>query len=319
MPVITILDTGYTSYACEKELFKRHGYTLQLFSGDASDAVAKRDYARHSVGILVRGTKVDGNFYDHCPDVQAVVRYGVGYDNVNLADAKARGIRVANVQGYANHAVSDHTMALIYACTRGLFPGAQQIFTDFSAPPFEDMFELHDKTLGIIGLGRIGSFVARKAAGLVQMVIAVDPYQPDEQFTRVNVQRVHVRELLAESHIITLHCNLTDETHFLINGEAFAKMNQRPVLINTARGAVVDEKMLLRALQEGRIHSAGLDVFQDEPPTIAQRDLLNHPRVVATGHYAWYSDVASRTLQQRAAENMLALLRGEKIADCLTD
>lgn len=319
MPIITILDTGYTSYAYEKELFERHGYALQLYNGDASDVLAKRDFARHSVGLLIRGTKVDGDFCDHCPDVRGIVRYGVGYDNVNLADAKKRGIRVANVQGYANDSVSDHTIALIYACTRGLFPGAQQIFTDFSAPPFEDMFELHDKTLGIIGLGRIGSFVARKTAGLFQKIFAADPYQPDEQFTRFNVERVQFQDILTESHIITLHCSLTDATHFLINKKAFAKMNQRPVLINTARGAVIDEKMLLRALQDGRIHSAGLDVFQDEPPTVAQHDLLKHPRVVATGHYAWYSDVASRTLQRRAAENMLALLRGEKIADCLTD
>lgn len=319
MKIITILDTGYKSYAYEKELFERHGYALQLYQGDPSDTTAKRDFASKSAGILIRSTYVDGTFFELCPELKAVVRYGVGYDNVNLAHAKARSIRVANVQGYANHSVSDHAIALIYACTRGLFANEQQIHQSFSAPPFEDMFELHDKTLGIIGLGRIGSHVAKKAQNLFAQILAVDPHKPDDHFGQFDVQRVDLETLLAQSHVITLHCNLTEETSFLINEKAFEKMQKRPVLINTARGPVIEQKALEKALQQGRIHSAGLDVFLEEPPGPAQDFLLNHPRVVATGHYAWYSDAASQALQRRAAENMIALLRGDRIEDCLTD
>ncbi|MBN1464572.1 hypothetical protein JXA02_02340, partial [candidate division KSB1 bacterium] len=165
MPTIAILDSGYKSYSYEKELFERRGFSLQLYQGEHDDPIAKRELARDAVGILIRGTRVDGEFFDFCPLLKAVVRYGVGYDNINLADATARGIRVANVQGYANFSVSDHTIALIYACARGLKIGAG-MHAPFGSPPFADMFELHDKTLGIIGLGRIGSCVAQKASCL---------------------------------------------------------------------------------------------------------------------------------------------------------
>ncbi len=317
MPIIAILDTGYKTYTYEKQLFKTHGYDLQLYKGDPLDTSAKQKLARQAVGILIRGTEVDGEFFDSCPQLKAVVRYGVGYDNVNLDHATERGIRVANVQGYGNHSVSGHALALMLACVRGLHLGVRQIHSHFSSPPFEDIFELHDKTLGIIGLGRIGSQVARKAGGLFRHVFAVDPYKSDDFFDMANARRVNLEVLLAESHVISLHCNLTQETRYLINDKAFALMKQRPVLINTARGPIVDEHALIEALNANRIHSAGLDVFEHEPPGPAQQLLLNHPRVFATGHYAWYSETASLTLQRRAADNLIALLRGETIEDCL--
>ena len=317
MSIIAILDTGYKSYAYEKELFQRHGYTLLLYDGDPNNVLSKRAFARHATGILIRGTAVDCEFYDSCPNLKAIVRYGVGYDNVNLPDATARGIRVANVQGYANHAVSDHALALIFACARGLIPGIAQIRSNFTAPPYEDVFELHGKTLGIIGLGRIGGTLAHKASGLFQQVIAIDPYKSDDHFISHNARRIDLDSLLAESHVISLHCNLTGETRHMLNHVAFAKMKKRPVLINTARGPVVDERALLDALESKKIHSAGLDVYEDEPPTVAQEAILSHSRVVATGHYAWYSDAAILTLQRRAADNMIALLEGKDIQDCL--
>jgi D-3-phosphoglycerate dehydrogenase len=316
-PIIAILDTGYKSYLYEKELFEKHGFSLALYNGDPHDSLAKRDFARDAAGILIRGTEVAGDFFDRLPNLKAVVRYGVGYDNVNIADATARGIRVANVQGYASHSVSDHALALIYACTRGLQIGIQHFHSIFTAPPFEDVFELHDKTLGIVGLGRIGSHLAKKAAGLFASVLAVDPYQPDESFVSCRAQRTHLKTLLQRSHVISLHCNLTEETFHLLDEEAFSFMDKRPVIINTSRGPVVDEKALSDALQNNRIHSAGLDVFENEPPTAAQDYLLNHPRVIATGHYAWYSDAAMIQLQRRAADNMIGLLNGEEIDDCL--
>jgi len=317
VPTIAILDTGYKTYDYEKNLFQEHGYALRLYMGDPNDTAAKREFAREAVAVLIRGTEVNGEFFDACPNLKAVVRYGVGYDNVNVHEATARGIRVANVQGYGNHSVSAHALALMLACVRGLPLGVRQIHSHFSAPPFADMFELHDKTLGIIGLGRIGSQVARKAGGLFRRVLAVDPYKSEEHFDRVNAVHVNLKTVLAESHIITLHCNLTEETRHLINDRAFMLMKKRPVLINTARGPVVDERALAAALETNRIHSAGLDVFETEPPGPEQESLLQHPRVIATGHYAWYSDAASLTLQRRAADNMVALLNGETIEDCL--
>lgn len=317
MPTIAILDTGYKTYHYEKKRFEQHGFSLRLYEGDPQDTTAKRDFARDAVGILIRGTEVDGAFFDFLPNLKAVVRYGVGYDNVNLADATARGIRVANVQGYANNSVSDHALALMYACTRGLLSGVQQLSSNFTAPPFDDVFELHDKTLGIIGLGRIGSHLARKALLLFRQVIAADPYQPETQFLNCNAQQTDLPTLLQNSHVISLHCNLTKETFHLLDENAFSTMHNRPVIINTSRGPVVDEKALAAALETNRIHSAGLDVFENEPPTETQDVLVQHPRVITTGHYAWYSDAAMRELQRRAADNMIGLLKYEKVPDCL--
>jgi len=116
---------------------------------------------------------------------------------------------------------------------------------------------------------------------------------------------------------VSLHCNLTDETHHLINAQALEKIRANAVVINTARGPVVDEEALTAALESGRVFAAGIDVFEDEPPLANRDPLLNHPRVVATGHYAWYSERASRELQRRAALNLDAMLRGELPEDCL--
>ena len=118
-------------------------------------------------------------------------------------------------------------------------------------------------------------------------------------------KKTNLDSLLEQSHVISIHCNLTDETRHLINRMALKKMHQTPVVINTARGPVVNEADLLQALESNKIHSADLDVYQDEPPLEKTQNLLNHPHVIATGHYAWYSEKAGNELQKRAAKNMV--------------
>jgi len=131
------------------------------------------------------------------------------------------------------------------------------------------------------------------------------------------VRRVELNELLEKSDVISLHCNLTDETKHMLDKEAFLKMKQKPVILNTARGEIIYEKALLEALDSAKIHSAGLDVYEDEPITENQNELINHPRIICSGHYAWYSDHAAKELQQRAALNLFRLLANETVEDCL--
>ena len=314
MAEIVIVDLGYASYDHEREVFEQQGYELTLYQGAENDRDAKIQWCRSAEGLLVRGTRVDDYFLDQCPDLRAIVRYGVGYDNIDIETARRRGIKVANVQGYANHSVSDHALALMYACARGIcFPFGNP----FAAPPFQDMFEMHEKILGIVGLGRIGGHFCQKARGLFKEVLAVDPYQPDEHFTKTGAVRTEMKTLLSRCHVISLHCNLTSETYHLLDDDAFSQMKSRPIVINTARGAVIQESALLSALQKNTIHSAGVDVFEQEPPGDAQEPLFRHPRVITTGHYAWYSDRAAEMLQRRAAQNLLDLLQGKKVDDCL--
>jgi len=313
---IVVLDSGYDSYEVEKSLFTGAGYRFDIYRGHG-DRSARLRFARDAAGILVRQSSVDRELFKALTHLRAVVCYGAGHERIDLDAATSFGVRVANVGGYASHSVSDHALALMFACSRALFPGRDSLEGGFSAPPHPGLFELHDKTLGIIGLGRIGGALCRKAQCLFERILASDPYIPKARFDLLGATEATLDQVLEQSHVISLHCPLTPETRGLIGSAAFERMARHPILINTARGGVVDETALLNALERDLIHGAGLDVYEQEPVTAQQQPILAHPRTVCTGHYAWYSDRALAELQRRAALNMLALLGGEIPADCL--
>jgi D-3-phosphoglycerate dehydrogenase / 2-oxoglutarate reductase len=314
---VAILDTGYENYTYEKKLISRHGYTLQIFKGEKSDISAKLAFAKDAVGIFVRWTKVDEDFLKNCTHLKVIIRYGAGYENVDIDAATKAGVKVANVGGYGNHSVSDHALTLMYACARGLFRGVQTLKSNFGKPPYQRMFEFHRKTVGIIGLGRIGGTLSTKAVHLFNQVLACDPYVPDSRFTKLGVMKVSFDELLMRSDVISLHCNLTDETRNMIDKPAFDKMDKIPIIINTSRGKVIETEALLDALNSGNVFRAGLDVYDSELPDEIPDEVKNHSRIIATGHYAWYSENSIEELQKRAAQNMIALLQGKKIEDLL--
>lgn len=316
---IAVIDAGYSSYAFEKDLFEKHGYRFDVFSGEPHDGEGRLRFAADAVGLLVRWTPVNEAFLSRLPLLKAIVRYGVGYDNIDLAAAGQHHIRVANVQSYANHAVSDHALALMFSCARRLPMGQRQVQQRFGKPPAADVFELSDRTLGIIGLGRIGGTLCTKAHSLFKTVLAVDPYIPPSRFTQLNAVPCDLSTLLAESDVLSLHCNLTDETRGILDTHAFQQMKKRPVLINTARGPMVEVGALLEALAQDTLHSAGIDVYPEEPPGDDLSSLTAHPRVIATGHYAWYSTRSAVELQRRAALNLLGLLAGEPVEDELKE
>ena len=314
---VVVLDAGYDSFAYEEELFTDAGYRFEIFPGGRDDRTGKMRFAKDAVGILVRWTEIDHDFLQVTPGVQAIARYGVGYDTIDIEAATRFNIKVANVQGYANHAVSDHALALMYACARALPLGRQSLREHYAHPPIPQIFEFHDKVLGIIGLGQIGGTLCGKVRSLFHEVLAADPYIPDARFEALGAIKTSLDNLLARSDVISIHCNLTEETTGLINAETIEQMSRTPILINTSRGPVVDEDDLLAGLQSGKLHSVGLDVFCDEPPRANRDELLSHPKVIATGHYAWYSVTSMIELQKRTADNLLAMLRGEIPEDCL--
>jgi len=314
---VAVLDTGYDSYAAEREALRQADAFLELFEGGRHDRAGKLAFGRGAAGIFVRWTLVDEAFLEGLPGLEAVVRYGVGYDNVDLAAASARGVKVCNVQGYANHSVSDHALALIMASVRGLRQGMQQLRTDYGAPPWESLGELKDMTLGIVGLGRIGGTLCAKARALFGRVLACDPYIPEERFSALGASRCDLDVLLGASEVVSVHCTLTPETQGIFDATAFAKMRPSSVFVNTARGPIADEEALLAALDRGHLVAAGLDVFCDEPPLSNRDALIAHPRVTATGHYGWYTTAASEELQRRAGANMAAMLCGTLPEDCL--
>ena len=316
---IGILDLGYKSYDFEKTLFNKNGYNLKFYEADFDDLESKKKFAAQCDGLLVRMTIIDNHFLSGIDNLKEIVRYGIGYDNIDIDAATANGIPVANVQGYATNSVSDHTIALLFSGLRGINLASKTISKDITEPPFRDMFELHDKTLGIIGLGRIGSSFCRKVNAIFAEILAYDPYIEDSSFLKAGAKKSSFQDLLNNAHVISLHCNLTEETKHILNERTFSLMKNKPIIINTARGPVMDENALKKALEKNLIHSAGLDVFNNEPLVAAQDYFLRHPRVITTGHYAWYSEYAAQELQKRAALNMIDLLNGKRIEDQLNE
>ena len=238
---VVVLDTGYDSYEYERKLLTQAGYSFEIFPGARHDRAGKLEFARDAVGIFMRWTDIDDEFLAALPNLKAIVRYGVGYDNIDFDAARRHEVRVANVQGYANHSVSDHAMAMIYACARALPLGQESLKSKFGAPPIREIFEFHDKTLGIIGLGRIGGKLCRKAQALFGEILASDPYIPDERFAELGAVKTDLNDLLARSDVISIHCNLTEETTNLFDKEKITLMPKRPILVNTASGPVVNE------------------------------------------------------------------------------
>jgi len=316
---IVVIDPGYDSYAYEKRLFEENGFKFKVFDGGHHDREGKIAFALKAAGALLRWTQVDDSFLRQLPALKAIVRYGVGYENIDLEATRLHGVRVANVQSYANHAVSDHALALLFSCSRRLSFGQHTLKNNFGKPPAMDVMEFSNKTVGIVGLGRIGGTFCRKVQPLFERVLAVDPYVPVERFESLGAEQCDLQTLLHESDAISIHCNLTPETQGLFDDHAFSLMKKRPILVNTARGPVVNANALLDALQNDTVHSAGLDVYPEEPPGNEMEPLLSHPHVVTTGHYAWYSIKSSEELQKRAANNLLALLRGEEVEDELPE
>jgi D-3-phosphoglycerate dehydrogenase len=201
---------------------------------------------------------------------------------------------------------------LIFACIRGIGAPWPE---GFGKPVRPEVFELHEKTLGIIGIGRIGNHFSRKASPLFRRTLACDPYQTSASIHAAGAEKTDLGEVLKKCHVISIHCTLTHETQHMINSRALKQTLLKPVIINTARGGIIDGLALREALDSGYIHSAGLDVFENEPPGAMEKALIFHPRIIATPHVAWYSDRASKELQRRAADNLLALLQDKEVQD----
>ncbi len=317
MPKIKVLDTGFDSFEYEERLFKSHGYDFEIWPGDKGDVTGKTRFAADADGLLIRWTLINDDFLAKMNGLKAIARYGVGYENIDLEAVTRYHVKSANVQGYGNHAVSDHALALMYACNRMLPQGQNEIREIFGAAPDKRLLDFHECTLGIIGLGRIGGTLCKKAKPLFKQVLASDPYISDSRFDELGATKASLQEVMENSDVISIHCNLTDETQSLLNEHTFSLTKKCPIIINTARGPVIEQKALLKALERRQIFMAGIDVFNTELAHELPEQLLNHPAIISTGHYAWYSLQSHQELQKRAADNLLALLQGKMIEDCL--
>lgn len=216
------------------------------------------------VGIIVGLDPLNGAVLEADPELRVISKYGVGLDNIDLELCEERGIKVSRTVGANTNAVADYAMALMLGVARRLALIDRRCRKrDWGKITTLDAY---GKTLGIVGLGAIGKQVAKRAAGFEMRVLACDEVW-DEDFARKNnVVRADIDRICAESDFISLHCNLTDKTRLIINGRRIDLMKKTCIIINTARGGLIDEESLLDALRKNRIWGAGIDVFAQEPP-----------------------------------------------------
>ena len=247
--------------------------------------------------------------FDHCI---AVLRTGVGFDCIDVPAATDNGIAVINVPDLWTREVANQAMMLLLAANRKLLEQERSVRDNRWSPRISaPVGPLHTETVGIVGLGRIGSAFARRIKAFEVELIAYDPFIDDEAFEVVGARRVSFDELLAESDYISVHTPLDDGTHHLMNEEAFSKMKPTAILINSSRGPVVDEAALISALQEGQILGAGLDVLEREPPD-PDNPLLQMDNVVLTPHAAHYSELSMALRPRRYGVEIAAVLDGRK-------
>ena len=233
--------------------------------------------------LVVRSaTKVTADVIEAGKKLKIIARAGVGLDNIDLGKAKEKGIKVLNTPGASAASVAELTIGMMFALSRHIVRGTIDLKEGRWTKKQLKGVELNGKTLGIIGLGRIGREVAKRALALGMKVIAYDPFVKDID---MDVKLVDLDEIFSNSDYITVHVPLIPETKHLISDEAFEKMKKGVFVLNCARGGIVDEKALLKALKDGKVAGAGMDVFETEPPTSdVEKELLSLPNVVATPH-----------------------------------
>ncbi|MCH8226100.1 MAG: phosphoglycerate dehydrogenase [Chloroflexi bacterium] len=260
--------------------------------------------------LVVRSeTKVTAEAIRSGKQLKVIARAGIGVDNIDIEAATSAGIAVVNAPTGNTVAAAEHTLALMLALARNI-PSANQSLKEGEWRRSAFMgIEVRNKTLGIAGLGRVGSEVARRAQSFGMRLLAYDPFVSPDYASRLSVELLTLDQLLAQSDFLTLHTPLSDGTHHMIGARELSLLKPGARIINVARGELIDEEALLLALQSDRLAGVALDVFEHEPP--GQSPLLSHPKVVATPHLGASTQEAQREVAVEAAEQVLAVLDGE--------
>lgn len=305
---VLLTDYAWPDDNVERTVIESAG--LRLVSGPASPASASSIEAlvreHRPAGILTCWAQVSAEAIAAAPDLKIVARLGVGLDNIAVQAATARSVLVTNVPDYCVEEVSDHAIGFALAWTRGIVEFDREVRAGRWSPADAKLRRLSSLTCGLIGYGRIGRASARKFAAFGCRVLAHDPFMPADA---AGVQAVGLDELLAASDIVVVHAPLTDGTRHLVDRERIARMKPGGLLINVSRGGIVDTDAVIEALESGRLSGAALDVLESEPAVPAR--LREQPGALLTPHVAFSSDASLHELRERAAQEVVRVLRGE--------
>lgn len=304
---VVLVEHGYASSDCERRIVEAAGG--EFIDADTLPLKEALALCETADGILVRRLQVTDDLIRRFKRCKILLRYGVGTDNVSTKAATEAGIVIGHVPTYCIDDVSTHAFALLLACIRAI-PQIDQKMREggWDVKRTIRILRTEGRTLGIVGLGQIGRSLAKKAAGWGWRLLGTDPYVDPERVAPLGVELVDLQQLCHESDYISLHLPLLPETHHLFGRETFSWMKEGSILVNTARGPIVENDALLHALDHN-VRLAGLDVFEEEPLP-ADSPLRRHPRVVLTDHTAWYSEQSQVDLQTKAAQEIVKVCQG---------
>jgi D-3-phosphoglycerate dehydrogenase len=307
MPIVTVAGRVHETGL---EVLRRHpGIEIDVVEDPAPEALAEA--LRSSDALLLRITRVTAAMIEGAQRLKIVSRHGVGYDNVDVAALTARGIPLAVAATSNMVAVAEHTLfMMLELAKRGRPFDAGMRSGDWALRDRLRPFELSGKTLLIVGFGRIGSRVAARALPFDMRVLVVDPYVPRERIAAAGCERVaSLEEGLALADIVSLHVPLGAETRGMIGRDALARMRRGALLINTARGGLMDEAAVAEAVRSGHLGGAGIDAFEEEPPPAGQ-PLLAPENVLLSPHIAGVTAEAALRMAQESAANIVAAFEG---------
>jgi D-3-phosphoglycerate dehydrogenase len=313
------MSTTYTALVTLKhaasalEYLQKH---VRVSTNDNCDPLSPADLRAKLVGqdavMSIMGDRLDAGLIQACPDLKVIANVAVGYDNVDVEAATSHGVLVCNTPGVLDNTTADMAFALLLAAARRIAEADHYVRSgSWQHVKFNLLLghDLYGKTLGIIGLGRIGQCVARRARGFDMKVLYSQRNRLSSRAeTELNATYTTLDQLLQQSDFVSVNCPLTKETRHLIGDEQFALMKPSGIIVNTARGAIIDEKALVKALQAGSIAGAGLDVFEEEPHPA--KELLTMENVVLAPHIGSASLETREAMANLAAKGLVTALSG---------
>jgi len=312
MPVVAITDFTFPSLEIEERIV--HAAGAELRAGNDRHIAALKLLVADADAVITQFAPIHAEVISEMRQAKVIVRYGIGYDTVDVKAARERGIPVCNIPDYCIDEVADHTLAFILGVTRQVVPNTLYIRDGKwgLATPLDQLRTLRDQTVGIVGFGRIGREVAARLAPFKSRRLVFDAFVPVDTIRSAGCEPVTLEELLTQSDIVTLHCPSTPQTKKLLNTDALARMKRGAVVVNLARGDLIDTAALIAALQSGHLAGAAIDVCDPEPiPT--DSPLRSLPNVIVASHIASASPKSVRTLRETAAHIAVMALRGEPL------
>ena len=304
---VVMTDDRHKTYEEEKKVLTDIGAEVIIANCSTTQEVI--DTCKDADGIMVNLAPMPAEVIEQLQKCKIISRYGVGYDNVDVAACTKKGIYLANVPDYCAEEVSDQALALLMACARKVARRDAQVRAgQWNIGKADPIYRIAGKTFSFLGFGIIGRCLYRKIKGFgFSRILIYDPFIDAATIKSMGAEKVEWEEALKESDYISIHMPLNDKTRGIINAEAFNKMKSTAIIINTSRGPIIDEKALIDALTKGRINSAGLDVHTKEPLD-KDNPLMKIQNCVLTDHAGWYSEEAMSELKRKVAENVKDVL-----------